>query len=153
MLGHVPLVLITECSCGMAFPLFTAITLCWTIDVIRCVSLILWLSCFIKLSAKSQKGMESLSQIFKSFCNFLIFFFYLGFLLQTFTNHCHFHPHHRHVGISQAITAESSPLAHRQRPGSNREPLVSECKLLTTNLHALSLKLVGSLSLLVPDFF
>ena len=53
-----------------------------------------------------------------------IFFFYLGFLSRTFTNHrtagegegisltphYHFHPLHRHLDISWAITAESSPL-------------------------------------------
>ena len=53
-----------------------------------------------------------------------IFFFYLGFLLRPFTNHrtagegegisltphYHFHPLHRHLDISRAITAESSPL-------------------------------------------
>ena len=52
------------------------------------------------------------------------FFFYLGFLSRTFTNHrtagegegisltphYHFHPLHRHLDISRAITAESSPL-------------------------------------------
>ena len=53
-----------------------------------------------------------------------IFFFYLGFLSRTFTNHrtagegegisltphYHFHPLHRQLDISRAITAESSPL-------------------------------------------
>ena len=53
-----------------------------------------------------------------------VFFFYLGFLSWTFTNHrtagegvgisltphYHFHPLHRHLDISRAITAESSPL-------------------------------------------
>ena len=60
-------------------------------------------------------------------CFFLsVLFFYLGFLLRTFnsritgsqgkgegislTPHYHFHPLHRHLGISWAITAESSPL-------------------------------------------
>ena len=54
----------------------------------------------------------------------IYFFFYLGFLLRTFTNHrtageggghffnssLHFHPLHRHLDISRAITAESSPV-------------------------------------------
>ena len=54
----------------------------------------------------------------------IFFFFYLGFLSRTFTNHrtagegegisltphYHFHPLHRHLDISRAITAESSPL-------------------------------------------
>ena len=52
-----------------------------------------------------------------------IFFFYLGFLSRTFTNHrtagkgegisltphYHFHPLHRRLDISRAITAGSSP--------------------------------------------
>ena len=55
----------------------------------------------------------------KAHCSY-IFFFYLGFLSRTFTNHIwegiclsphyHFHPLHRHLNISQAINAESSPL-------------------------------------------
>ena len=58
------------------------------------------------------------------------FFFYMGFLSQPFKNHStagkeegislthHYHLHtlHRHLHISRAITAESSPL----RIGSNR---------------------------------
>ena len=52
------------------------------------------------------------------------FFFYVGFLSQTFTNyktagkgdgislapHYYFHPIHRYLDISQMIAAESSPL-------------------------------------------
>ena len=55
---------------------------------------------------------------------FFFFFFYLGFLSRTFTIRgtaregegiyltplYHFHPLHRHLDISRAITAESSPL-------------------------------------------
>ena len=55
---------------------------------------------------------------------FFVFFFYLGFLSRTFTIHgtagkgegiyllpvYHFHPLHRHLDITRAITAESSPL-------------------------------------------
>ena len=51
------------------------------------------------------------------------FFFYLGFLLRTFTNrrtagegagqffnsYYHFHPLHRHLDMRWTITAESSP--------------------------------------------
>ena len=48
----------------------------------------------------------------------------------------HFHPLHRHLDISRAITAESSPL-HSWQPDSSREPLVSERKSLTTKLRAL----------------
>ena len=49
----------------------------------------------------------------------------------------HFHPLHRHLDISRAITAESSPL-HSWQPDSSREPLVSERKSLTTKLRALN---------------
>ena len=42
-----------------------------------------------------------------------------------------FHPLHRHLNISRAIPAESSPLHI-----VNREPLVSERKSLTTKLRA-----------------
>ena len=45
----------------------------------------------------------------------------------------HFHPLHRHLDISRPTAAESSPL----QPDSNREPLVSERKSLTTKLRAL----------------
>ena len=38
-----------------------------------------------------------------------VFFSYLAFLSQTYTNH-RFHLLHRHLDISRAITAESSPL-------------------------------------------
>ena len=53
----------------------------------------------------------------------------------SFTPHYYFHPLHRHLDISWAITAETS--AHNQQPDSNREPLISQRKLLTTKLHAL----------------
>ena len=56
--------------------------------------------------------------------NFFFFFYHLGFLSRTFTNQgqqgkgegisltpdYHFHPLHRHLGISRAISAEISPL-------------------------------------------
>ena len=45
----------------------------------------------------------------------------------------HFHPLHRHLDISQAITAESSP-PHIGRSLDQVEPLVFEHKLLTTEL-------------------
>ena len=51
----------------------------------------------------------------------------------SLTPHYHFHPLHRHLDISRAITAESSPL-----PDSNRESLVSERRLLTTSLRVLA---------------
>ena len=63
------------------------------------------------------------------------FFFYPGFLSQTFINHrtarkgedisltphYHFHPLHRHLDISQVITAQNSPLriaSSRTRTGN-----------------------------------
>ena len=85
---------------------------------------------------------------------FLTFFFsfYLGFLSRTFTIHrqqgqgeaislsplYHFHPLHRHLDISRAINAGSSPLhiaSSRTRTG---KALVSERKSLTTKLRALT---------------
>ena len=93
-----------------------------------------------------------------------ILFFYLGFLLRTFTNH-------RTVGegvghffnsslplppasqtLSWAATAESSPLhIARGELESNREPLISECKSLTTNTHT-TIKFV-LLNFIIVDYF
>ena len=89
-----------------------------------------------------------------SFYSFLqkhvVFFFYLGFFFHnhsqitgllvkgegiSLTPHYHSYPLQRHLDIGQAITAESSPLP-RQQPDSNKEPLLSECKSLTTKLCA-----------------
>ena len=81
----------------------------------------------------------------------LLFFFLSGFFFDehsriiglqgkgegiSLTPHYHFHPPHRHLDISRAITAESSP-PHIGSTGTrqNREPLVSKCKSLTTKLH------------------
>ena len=63
-----------------------------------------------------------------------IFFFYLGFLSRTFTIHGTAGEGglHRHLDISRELTS-----AHSWKPDSNREPLVSECKSLTTKLRAL----------------
>ena len=90
---------------------------------------------------------------FVSFWGF--FFFCLGFLSQTIKNHgtqgkgegisltphYHFLLLHRHLVISRAFAAESSPL----HIASNQTGIfVSECKSLTTKLRALhvhSLKL------------
>ena len=47
----------------------------------------------------------------------------------------HFDPLHRHLDISRAITAEFTS-AHSQQLESDREPLVSERKPLTTKLCA-----------------
>ena len=63
--------------------------------------------------------LKSLGQRFLFYC---IFLFYLGFFFSRITElsgkgegisitpHFHFHPLHRHLDISQVITAESSPL-------------------------------------------
>ena len=71
--------------------------------------------------------------IFLTPCSITSFFFiYLGFLLRTLTLYrtagkgegiyltqfYHFHPFYSHLGISQAITAESSP----QHIGNSRNP-------------------------------
>ena len=79
-----------------------------------------------------------------------MFFFYLGFLSRTFSNH-------RTAGEGRGHFFNSSPQlpptsqtlrhqpgdccreltsAHSQQPDSNREPLVFECKSLTTKLRA-----------------
>ena len=52
----------------------------------------------------------------------------------------HFHPVHRHLDISLAITSENSLLHIALQPDSNREPLVSERKLLTKLLSPLKHK-------------
>ena len=44
----------------------------------------------------------------------------------SLTPHYHFHPLHKQLDISWAITAESSTSAHSQQLESNQEPLVSE---------------------------
>ena len=89
------------------------------------------------------------------------FYFYVGFLSQTFTNHRaagegggHF------INSSLPLPPASQTLrhqpgdycreltsAHRQQPDSNQEPFVSERKLLTTKLRALK-----SLSLALSEF-
>ena len=43
---------------------------------------------------------------------------------------------HRHLDISRTIIADSSPLYIAKQPDSNREPLVSERKPLTTKLRS-----------------
>ena len=77
----------------------------------------------------------------------IVFFFLSGFFFKNvhepqdsksretaffLTPHYHFHPLHRHLDMSQEVTAESSPL----HMGSSRVPLVLEHKFLTTKLHA-----------------
>ena len=54
----------------------------------------------------------------------------------SLTPHHHFHPLHRQLDISRAITADSSPLqiASSQLDSNREEPLVSERKSLTTKL-------------------
>ena len=84
------------------------------------------------------------------------FFFRLCFLSPTFAFHgtteggggggafltpiYHFHPLHRHLDISRAITAESSSLhIASDRTRTRKETLVSERKSLTTKLRALDM--------------
>ena len=83
-------------------------------------------------------------------CFFLfLFFLYLGFLLRTFTNHRTAEEGGGHFNSSLPLPPASQALrhwpgnycreltsAHRQQSDSNREPLVSERKSLTTKLHA-----------------
>ena len=58
----------------------------------------------------------------------------------SLTPHYQFHPLHRHLDISRVVTAESSPLhIASSRTQNGREPLLSECKSLTTKLRALLL--------------
>ena len=91
----------------------------------------------ITLSLKSRAETIHLLNYLKKYSRtYLYFFFYLSFLLQTFTNHrtagegegisltphYHFHPLHRHLDISWAITAESS-LLH-----------IASCRTQTGNL-------------------
>ena len=79
------------------------------------------------------------------------FFFYLGFLSRTFTNHRtagegggHFFNFSLPLPpASQTLTHQPGNYfreltsAHSQQPDSNREPLVSECKSLSTKLRTL----------------
>ena len=79
----------------------------------------------ITLSLKSRAETIHLLNYLKTYSRtYLYFFFYVSFLSRTFTNHrtagegkgisltphYHFHPLHRHLDISWAITAESSLL-------------------------------------------
>ena len=83
----------------------------------KCVILIIW------------NDFDSITVVIKIFhllstCQTRVFFFNPGFLSRTFANHkiarlmddislsllYHFQPLHEHLGISQTITAESSPL-------------------------------------------
>ena len=82
-----------------------------------------------------------------------LFFFYLGFFSQTFTNHRTAGEGGEHFFNSSLPLPPSSQTlrnqpgdycreltsAHSQQPDSNREPLDSECKSLTTKLRALFL--------------
>ena len=54
----------------------------------------------------------------------------------SLTPHYHFHPLHRHDYCRERTSA------HRLQPDSNREPLVSESKSLTTKLRALDFLLL-----------
>ena len=75
---------------------------------------------------------------------YFIFFFYLGFLSRTFTNHKTAGEGRGHLTTTstRSQTLKYQPgdycreltSAHSQQPESNREPLVSERKSLTTKL-------------------
>ena len=93
------------------------------LNTIRITILRGWLRCFLRFYAKNNL-VQSINKrlIFPHL--FFFFFLCLGFLSRTFTNHktagegagisltphYHCHPLHRHLDISRAITAESSPL-------------------------------------------
>ena len=79
----------------------------------------------ITLSLKSRAETIHLLNYLKTYSRtYLYFFFYVSFLSRTFTNHrtagegegisltphYHFHPLHRHLDISWAVTTESSLL-------------------------------------------
>ena len=82
---------------------------------------------------------------------YFLFFYYLGFLSRTFTNHRtaveggeHFFDSSLPLpSASQTLRHQLGDYcrkltsAHSQQPDSNREPLVSERKLLITKLRAL----------------
>ena len=83
----------------------------------------------------------------------LQFFFCLGFASRTFTNH-----RTAREGGGHSINSSLQTLRHQldnycrdltsghsQQPDSNRAPLVSECKLLTTKLRALSDRVLNML--------
>ena len=84
-----------------------------------------------------------------------MFFFYLGFLSRTFSNHRtagegrgHFFnslpqlpPTSQTLRHQPGDCCRELTSAHSQQPDSNREPLVFECKSLTTKLRALVTKM------------
>ena len=86
-------------------------------------------------------------------CSLRLFFFYVGFLSHTFTNHrtvgkekgisftpdYHLHPFHRHLDISWGDYCRELTSAHSHQPDSNRKPLVFKRKSLTTKLSSLRL--------------
>ena len=97
--------------------------------------------CFI---LNSEAGTDQLIQS-------CFFFFYLGFLSQTFTNHRTAGKGGGHLfSSSLPLPPASQTLRHQpgdyyteltsthsQQPDLNQEPLVCKCKSLTTKLHAL----------------
>ena len=85
-------------------------------------------------------------QLFEYLTSNIFIFFYLGFLSQPFTNHRtageeggYFHPLYRHLRHQPDDYCRELTSVDRQQSDSNREPLVSEHKLLTTKLRALVL--------------
>ena len=105
-------------------------------------------SFFAKILSASHRLTLAKSSILDRF-----FFFYLGFVSQTFTNH-----RTAREGGGHSINSSLQTLRHQldnycrdltsghsQQPDSNRAPLVSECKLLTTKLRALSDRVLNML--------
>ena len=118
----------------------------------------IWINSFTTLLSTSSKILIQLYMISCSIFRFSLhslyftsFFFYMGFFLRTFTNHRTAEEGGGHffnsslplLPASQAFRHQPGDYcreltsAHSQQPDSNREPLISERKLLTTKLRAL----------------
>ena len=66
----------------------------------------------------------------------------------SLTSHYHFRPLHRHLDIKPGDYCRELTSAYRQQPDSHGEPLVSECKSLTTKLRALGASVMGFMAIL-----
>ena len=111
--------------------------------------------CFYRYSFYYQI-FEQLNKISISLFHLIVFFFYLDFLSQPFTNHKTagegggylFNSSLPFPPASQALRHQPGDYcreltsAHRQQLVSNREPLVSERKSLTTKLRVLSFYII-----------
>ena len=95
-----------------------------------------------RLTTKIISRVEPGKNDFSCEVNKQLFFFYLGFLSRTFTNHRTAGEGGGHFfnSSSQAVRHQPSDYcreltsAYSQQPGSDREPLVPKRKLLTTKL-------------------